>query len=470
MAPHEWNEHPFEEELAGSNSSEVKPRFRFSITDPMLQNLTGNVEDGATTTYYGYPFLNQTPWTYPVAHGPTPVFNVNHTRRIFLLNASVSGSTNLSTLNPKPSWFTQTSTWLSTALATPALELTPTLDRRVVYVNDFNFGASSAAYIDFTFVVRHDVTFDWTRYRVTFSNSTHQDYFTPPSTVNPNFYLQAGQSIIDTDAMAQTSEFCRLEQKVLRVYIHKNEITQAFSTDTRITFGQPDTTGSVPVPDPNEPSQHLDFSESTYGGGLFIGQATSAGPQPDRSGKSIAQIIAPVEANGTKTTLSRAIALYNPDYATGYGYETGARDVYAVHPDTTNETLAQILARPKRWGTRWPVAPLDPDPEGPGDPAFFSKTTVQARRKLYTWLVSPVQGITGNSQLVALYTHELGPNVFAPMSTPWWRYFWGPKYFTSAGFSGGAKDLSRKPRAWTISYSPLSTTSPVLSQYNLWSE
>lgn len=457
------------ETLVGTSSSELTAKFRFSVTNPTLSDLSGYVEDGSTLTQYGNPFWGGTPWVFPVNHQWINVTNVDHTRRIFLLGASVPpAATTLSSLNPKPSWFIQTSTWLSAALTSDALELTPDLDRIHTYVNNFNFGSSNAAYIDFTFVIAHRVTFDWTRYRALFTDSSHQDYFTPPSTLNAQFHLKSGQTMNGNSIDTITSEFCRLEQKVLRVYAHKNEISDAFSTDTRITFGQPDTTGSVPVPDPNEPSQHVDFSASTYEGGLFIGQATMAGPQPDRSGKSITQIVAPVESNGTMTTLARAVTLYNPQYATGFDYVTSGRDVHAVHPNTTNHTLSQILAMPKRWGTRWPVTLSDPNSQIPGDPAPFSTTQMAGKKALYTWLMSPTQGITGSSQLVALYSHQLGPNTADLTSYPWWRYFLGPKYFTSDGVPNGLKQTRLKPRAWTISYSPLSTTSPVLSQYYQW--
>lgn len=280
---------PFYEVLNSASSSTLHSWLRFSKIDGTLTGLTGEVT-GSSNTTYDSPIFSGTSYSSSItSYSTVSVSSVNHTRRVFLLGASVGSPVTLSAQITIPGWFSQTATWLSTAWTTNAIELSVSRDRHIEIPNSIAYGSSNATYVDFKFVVEHSVTFDWVNYRAEFT-SFHQDYWNPATnTHNNNFWKNGTVTCNSGHSDMVGGSYYKLEQKVIRVYFSKDKILEARSLDTRLTFGQPDSKGAIPEPDPNEPSQYVDFRSSTYKGGLFIGQCDPELKPRDRSGKCIIQ-------------------------------------------------------------------------------------------------------------------------------------------------------------------------------------
>lgn len=460
---------PLYEVYDSASSSTLHSWLRFSKIDGTLNDLTGSVENGTVTTNFAVPY-------YPGHNVPetvdphwVPVYDVDHTRRVFLLGYSGSGTpVTLEDEIDRPSWFSQTSSWLSSALTTNVLELSDSTDQHIEIPNDFAFGSSHAAYRDFEFVVEHDVYFKWDRYRAYFANSDTQDFFSPPSSYNTGYWHEGSVNCVSGDVTPIQARYYKLEKKTVRVYFSKDKITAARSLDTRLTFGQPDSTGAIPSPDPNEPSQYVNFTNTTYKGGLFLGQAETSLTPKDRSGKCIIQAEVPVQAmSGGTLPVVRAMTLFCPDRRTDGGY-SGTASVMAVHPNPGSRTLADLIADPQRWGERWPVPLADPEDEENGEPLGHFTLSVEGKNSFYTWLLG-ADAIDDGQQLVALYPAGIKPALPTPYGTKSWHYFMGPEFFASTDVPSGLKVDIQQPRVWTVYRSDVSPVSPVLSQYH-WGE
>ena len=434
------------EDLDGESKSMLKYCLKFTLVDPSLTGGSGTLRSGLSKVFYD-------------PAGPstgTYISSVAINRFMYLTNATMPGtsSVTLAAQIHTVTGFSMPSTgWYTTVQGSPAVQINPSIDwLTAVSSDDIDLGEQSGQYVDYVFVIVTDASFVWTEYRANVSGGGQNSFWLPPSTFYGSNWSTGATSISTYD---HTGAFYGIEKRTLRVYYRKDLIVGAHSVDTRVTYGQPDSTGSIPTPDPNEPSQYVDFSSSTFSGGLFLGKSKGTGSHPDRSGRAIIQGVALIKSvSSPKTRLARGLTLFCPERSARPDYSTATVPVNCVIPEPAPRTLSDLLSDPKRWGYRWKIPESN---STTGEPTYVDQLSIGSGNAMYTWLIGS-GGVTGDNQLFALYPNGILPKLAeAPDFPITWHYFQGLPFFASSDIPSELKYEVKKPHTWDLTRDELTT-------------
>lgn len=421
-------------------------RLKFTCEDATISGATGGVRDGRSLVY-----------AQPTATA-TSVSNVSITRYMFLMDATVPGgsSATLASQVHIPGWYTTniaSSPWYSTVMSVSAAAFSPSLlSTTELSPDSLSYGYNGAYFKDFVFILESVTSFEWTEHLANFSGLPSQPYWAPATGINSSWMTNGTATATSTSTTNHTGAYYSMEKRTMRVYYRKDQLTDSFSIDTRLTFSQPDSVGATPYPDPNEPAQHVDFSSFLYKGGMFLGKSKSDTNPRDRSGLSI------IEGSATYNALSsgeariyRGVTLFCSDRATHSGYSTSSVNMGLAIPDSGVRSLADMLTDPKRWKYRWPVTMS-------GDEPIASDTVgVNAKEALYSWTL-PGSATTSTKELFAIYPVGYLSGAQAAST---WHYFVNHPYLASSDIPSDLKSEAKRARSWDIKRGPVTVDSTI---------
>lgn len=404
--------------------------------------------------------------TYPVPTGTANSTVTDMDRYMYYLGGGPITQTLSSQLHTQSGLSISSSDWLTSALSQTVAFVDPTLNvAKTLYPDTLTY--TSSYYFDYEFVIEHVTTFDYNLHRAHFSGTGHtQDYWSPGNSPNGSFTSYGTYTHSSTSLVSQTGTYYELEKRTVRVYYRKDEITNVFSIDTRITYGQPDSAGGLPDADPNEPAQFVDFSNSVYKGGLFLGRSATSGSPKDKSGRAILQGVAPFPSlGGGQIRIGRAMSLFSLGRETSPGYSTGTIATRLAAPQSTTTTsLSELISSQKRWSYRWPVTMASGSPTAEPNAVDILNigtsggTDYWEQGPIYSWNLGS-DSVTGSNQLFAIYPAGLDvQSTSEPTLGPTWFYFVGQPFLADSSNSGRIVE-AMTPKSWDIVRDPIEAAS-----------
>ena len=203
--------------------------------------------------------------------------------------------------------------------------------------------------------------------------------------------------------------------------------------DSRKVYGQPDLTGEVHA-DANAPLMNPNFSNYTYQGGLFVGNAAQS--TQDQSGTARLQIYGQIAQQLVNPILSTFLIVdTGPVMVNGAASSTfGSSETVSLAIPATSDPNLSVPSTQAAWSNAWSLANASVVAHAP-----LGSSTVG------TYV--PMNLSTYSPQMILALQNEAGD---VSGGTSLWRYFASAAYAASAASNGVFPANDGQPRLWVL--------------------